>query len=62
MDSTLHIRQIGNTIRNLFPEDTDLIGQSLNEVFRLIRPDIYVEWDKVLPSSSRLSYTPYSSL
>jgi hypothetical protein len=47
MDSRLRIHCMGTNIKKLFPTDTALIGRSLDEVFRLIRPDIYVEWDKV---------------
>ncbi len=47
MDSTLHIHRVGEHIRKIFPEDAHIIGRSLDEVFRLIRPDIHVEWDKV---------------
>jgi hypothetical protein len=47
MDSSLRIRHMGDNVRKLFPIDTYLIGRSLDEVFRLIRPDIHVEWDKV---------------
>jgi hypothetical protein len=47
MDSTLHIRDMGSNIRKGFPVDTPLIGRPLNEVCRLIRPDIHIEWDKV---------------
>ena len=47
MDSLLNIRQIGEQIGKVFPPDTQLVGRPLDEVFRLIRPDIHVEWDKV---------------
>ena len=47
MDSTLCIHNIGSNIRKVFPTDTSLVGRPLKEVFRLIRPDIHVEWDKV---------------
>jgi len=51
MDSTLCIHHMGNNIKKLFPIDTPLIGRPLDEVFRLIRPDIHVEWDKVIIST-----------
>ena len=47
MDATLHIHRVGDHILKVFPEDAHLIGRSLDQVFRLIRPDIHVEWDKV---------------
>lgn len=48
MDSTLRIHRVGEHIIKVFPQDTYLIGRPLDEVFRLIRPDIHVEWDKVI--------------
>ncbi len=49
MDSTLNIHHMGDNIMKVFPDDISLIGRPLDEVFRLIRPDIHVEWDKVSP-------------
>ncbi|CAF0994520.1 unnamed protein product [Adineta ricciae] len=48
MDSSLKIHRMGNHIMKAFPDDTPLIGRPLDQVFRLIRPDIHVEWDKIL--------------
>jgi hypothetical protein len=47
MDSSLRIRDMGSNVRKLFPIDTSLAGRPLDDVFRLIRPDIHVEWEKV---------------
>jgi heme-NO-binding protein len=47
MDSTLCIRAVGGNIKKVFATDTSLIGRPIKEVFRLIRPDIHIEWDKV---------------
>ncbi len=47
MDSSLNIHQMGEHIIKVFPRDAHLIGRPLDEIFRLIRPDIHVEWDKV---------------
>lgn len=47
MDSSLCIRQLGQNIIKVFPDDTPLIGRLLNDVLVLIRPDIHFEWDKV---------------
>lgn len=47
MDSNLCIRQVGERIIKIFPQDTPINGRPLDEVFRLIRPDIHVEWDTV---------------
>ncbi|CAF0866292.1 unnamed protein product [Adineta ricciae] len=48
MDSCLIIRHLGDNVKKVFPTDTILMGRPLNEVFQLIRPDIHVEWDKIL--------------
>ena len=47
MDSSLNINQMGEHVMKVFPSNAHLIGRPLDEVFRLIRPDIHVEWDKV---------------
>ena len=47
MDSSLRIRQLGQHVIKLFPSNTPIVGRALDEVFRLIRPDIHVEWNKV---------------
>jgi hypothetical protein len=60
MDSTLHIRDMGSNIRKVFPVDTPLIGRPLNEVCRLIRPDIHIEWDKVYHRFSSLQTISFS--
>jgi hypothetical protein len=52
MDSSLNIHQMGKNIIKVFPDDAHLVGRPLDEVFRLIRPDIHVEWDKVHFTSS----------
>jgi hypothetical protein len=54
MDSSLRINCMGENIMHVFPEDTRLIGRPFDDVFRLIRPDIHVEWDKVYLASSLL--------
>jgi len=46
-DSSMKINHTGRSIRRLFPADTILIGRHLDEIFRLIRPDIVLEWTKV---------------
>ena len=52
MDSSLCILQLGANTRKLFPIETPLVGRPLDDVFRLIRPDIHVEWNKVTISPS----------
>ena len=52
MDSSLRIRHMGDHILKLFPSDVQIIGRLLDEAFRLIRPDIHVEWDKVFQNFS----------
>lgn len=43
----MHITHTGKSIKNLFPVDTVIIGRYIDEIFRLIRPDITLEWNKV---------------
>ncbi|CAF2064681.1 unnamed protein product [Rotaria magnacalcarata] len=48
IDPTMCISHMGKSIKNLFPVDTILIGRDLHEVFKLIRPDIALEWNTVI--------------
>ncbi|CAF4649486.1 unnamed protein product, partial [Rotaria sp. Silwood2] len=48
IDPSMRIYHMGKSVKSLFPVDTVLIGRYLEEIFRLIRPDISLEWDKVL--------------
>ncbi|CAF5183395.1 unnamed protein product, partial [Rotaria magnacalcarata] len=48
LDHQLRIVHLGTAIKNIFPVGTVLSGRALEDVFRLIRPDITLEWDKVL--------------
>ena len=43
----MRITHMGKSIQNLFSVDQVLIGRYLDEIFRLIRPDILLEWNKV---------------
>lgn len=47
IDPTMRINHMGKSIQNLFSVDQILIGRYLDEIFRLIRPDILLEWNKV---------------
>jgi hypothetical protein len=47
IDPSMRITHTGKSIKNLFPADTILMGRYLDEIFRLIRPDIALEWNKV---------------
>lgn len=47
MNSSLRIINVGKNIMKIFPDETPLIGRFLNEIFALIQPNIYFEWDKV---------------
>ncbi|CAF3508240.1 unnamed protein product [Rotaria sordida] len=48
MNSSLRIHHMGKNIVKIFPDDTPLIGQLLNDVFQIIQPGIFFEWDKIL--------------
>jgi hypothetical protein len=43
----MRIVHLGYSIKNVFPADTVLTGRYLDDVFRLIRPDILIEWNRV---------------
>ncbi|CAF4671083.1 unnamed protein product [Rotaria sp. Silwood1] len=47
MDSSLRIRHMGRNIVQVFPDETPLIGRLLNDIFQLIQPEIFFEWDKI---------------
>jgi hypothetical protein len=38
---------MGHSVKNVFPADAGLIGRHLEDVFRLVRPDILLEWNRV---------------
>jgi hypothetical protein len=66
IDPQMRIIHMGHSIIDVFPTDTTISGRHLDDVFRLIRPDILLEWNKVrchLSSSyereSKLSNTAY---
>ncbi len=46
IDPTMRISHMGKSIKSLFPVDTVVNGRHLDEIFRLIRPDITLEWNK----------------
>jgi hypothetical protein len=48
IDPSMRINHTGKSIKSLFPVDTVLAGRHLDEIFRLIRPDIVLEWNKVI--------------
>ncbi len=43
----MRIFHLGDSIKNIFPVDTMLIGRHLEDVFRLVRPDVVFEWNTV---------------
>ncbi len=43
----MRISHTGKSIKSLFPVDTVLTGRHVDEIFRIIRPDIVLEWNKV---------------
>lgn len=44
----MRIYHMGKSIKTLFPVDTVITGRRLEDIFRLIRPDITLEWNKVI--------------
>jgi hypothetical protein len=53
----MRISHTGKSIKSLFPVDTVLTGRHLDEIFRLIRPDIVLEWNKVIHFLEFLSFS-----
>lgn len=47
IDPSMRISHTGKSIKTLFPADTVISGRYIDEIFRLIRPDITLEWNKV---------------
>ncbi|CAF0856685.1 unnamed protein product [Adineta ricciae] len=47
-DPSMRITHMGKSIKSLFPYDTVVNGRHLDEIFRLIRPDIPLEWSNML--------------
>lgn len=43
----MRIHYMGNSIKEIFPAGTVLTGRHFDDVFRLIRPDIVLEWNRV---------------
>jgi hypothetical protein len=48
IDPAMRINHTGKSIKSLFPVDTILHGRHVDEIFRIIRPDIVLEWNKVI--------------
>jgi hypothetical protein len=47
IDPQMRIYHMGHSVKNVFPQDTVLMGRHLEDVFRLVRPDILLEWNRV---------------
>ena len=43
----MRIYHVGQSIKGVFPVDTPLVGRHLEDIFRLVRPDILLEWNRV---------------
>jgi len=52
----MRIHHMGHSIKNIFPSETIIIGRHLEDIFRLVRPDILLEWTRV-----RL-FSPYKTI
>ena len=58
----MRINHTGKSIKSLFPADTILTGRHVDEIFRIIRPDIVLEWNKVIYLSGFFCFLIRSSL
>ncbi|CAF3287078.1 unnamed protein product [Rotaria socialis] len=48
IDARMRIHHMGDSIKEIFPVGTVLIGRHFDDVFRLIRPDIVLEWNRII--------------
>ncbi|CAF1002502.1 unnamed protein product [Rotaria sordida] len=56
IDANMRIHHMGNKIKFIFPAGTVLHGRHFEDVFRLIRPDILLEWNRVLAYGRHLVF------
>ena len=56
INSQMKITQMGKSIEKLFPNSNYLIGNFIDQIFKLIRPDIPFQFDKVSFFYTYLSY------
>jgi hypothetical protein len=47
IDPHMRIYHVGQSIKSVFPADTSLVGRHVEDIFRLVRPDILLEWNRV---------------
>ena len=50
----MRIYHVGQSIKSVFPAETTLVGRHLEDIFRLIRPDILLEWNRVSLSEIKM--------
>lgn len=50
----MRIYHVGQSIKSVFPPETTLVGRHLEDIFRLIRPDILLEWNRVCLSEMKI--------
>ncbi|CAM2714541.1 unnamed protein product [Rotaria socialis] len=62
LDPQLRMVHMGASIKNVFPVGTVLSGRALEDVFRLIRPDIILEWNKVLSYGQHIVFVIESKI
>ncbi|CAF3425569.1 unnamed protein product [Rotaria sp. Silwood1] len=56
IDSNMRIHHIGSSLKAAFPPGTVFNGRHFEDVFRLIRPDILLEWNRVLSYGRHLVF------
>jgi len=44
----MRIYHVGQSVKSVFPTETTLVGRHVEDIFRLVRPDILLEWNRVL--------------
>ncbi|CAF2423788.1 unnamed protein product [Rotaria sp. Silwood2] len=56
IDSNMRIHHMGNSVKAVFPPGTVFNGRHFEDIFRLIRPDILLEWNRVLSYGRHLVF------
>ncbi|CAF3725651.1 unnamed protein product [Adineta steineri] len=48
IDPQMRMFHVGKSVQKVFPTNVPLIGRHIEDVFRLVRPDILLEWNRLL--------------
>ncbi|CAF0908758.1 unnamed protein product, partial [Didymodactylos carnosus] len=62
IDPSMRIYHVGKSIKNLFSDDTLFSGRYLKDLFQIIRPDILLEWEKLLSYGRHIVFVMESKI